>query len=108
MAVMGHSGATGFDSPGGIAHIAGDGPCDTLDASGAQRPDAIAHQQEVIDAYLAQVQERCADHPQCRYDDGAFRNVVITAADLSPDFNHASVPGHAKLAAVVCPLFGGT
>ena len=95
-------------TPAGIAHIAGDGPCDTLDAGGAQRPDAIVHQQEVIDSYLAQVQERCAEHPQCRYDDGAFRNVVITADDLSPDLNHASIAGHAQLAAAVWPMFEGT
>jgi hypothetical protein len=95
-------------TPDGIAHVAGDGPCDTLDATGAQRPEAIAHQQEVIDAYLAQVQQACAEHLQCRYDDGAFRNVVITAGDLSPDFNHASIAGHAKLAAVVWPVVEGS
>ena len=95
-------------TPAGVAHLAGDGPCDALEATGAERPDAMAHLQEVIDTYLAQVQDRCAEYPQCRYDDGAFRNVVITAADLSPDLNHASIAGHAKLAAVVWPMFEGT
>lgn len=91
-------------SSAGIAHIAGSGPCDPLDPSGAVRPDAVAYQQHVIDNYLGQVQQACAAHPQCRYDDGAFRNVVITAADVSPDFDHATVAGHAKLAAAVWPI----
>jgi hypothetical protein len=95
------------ETSAGIAHIAGDGPCDPLDAAGSERPRAMALQQEVIDGYLDQVQEQCADHPHCRYDDGAFRNVVITADDVSPDFNHASIAGHAKLAAAVWPMFEG-
>lgn len=93
------------DIPAARALFTGDGPCDLFDISGQQNPTAIAYQQDVIDHYFAQLAQHCADYPNCRYDDGAMGHLVIDAGDLSPDFNHMSIAGHAKAAATEWAAF---
>jgi hypothetical protein len=86
--------------PGGKERFTGTGPCDLFDGAGRPRPAQMKYQQKVIDDYLAQVATACRQVQTCHYDDGALAHMPIVAADLIPDFNHLSIAGQAKQAAL--------
>jgi hypothetical protein len=75
-------------------------PCDLFDASGNLRPAGIALLQTIVNSYHATEEAVCAQFIHCRYDGGAFARAKIVLADLSSDYGHLSIAGHAKLAAV--------
>ncbi len=79
----------------------GDGLCNVFDRSGRLRPSGMASQQQIVDAYHARLASTCAAVARCRYDRGALQRMVIVRGDLSPDANHLSIRGHAKMAAKV-------
>ncbi|HEY1014439.1 MAG TPA: SGNH/GDSL hydrolase family protein, partial [Herpetosiphonaceae bacterium] len=54
--------------------------------------------QRAID-YNAQLRQICAQYIHCRYDNGAFFNAALEAADFGIDYWHPSTAGQNKLAA---------
>lgn len=79
---------------------AGEGPCEAFDKSGALVPAAVAYLEKVFANYHAQVAASCARFSNCLYDRGALRRMVIAPADLTRDFQHLSVQGQKKAAAI--------
>ena len=43
--------------------------------------------------------------PDCWTDGAAMREMTVTTQDLARDFNHLSVEGHAKMAALAWQVF---
>jgi hypothetical protein len=86
------------------AHVtanSGTGPCDVFDATGRPRPAGIRSMQAITDAYWRQVERVCARHQGCSTDGLAqSREFVPEDADLAFDWNHLSIRGHAKYAAI--------
>jgi hypothetical protein len=80
--------------------IGGTGPCDVLDFSGRLVRAKAARLEDTIHDYDAQLAAGCGRFRQCRYDEGAFANVRVRREYLSSDFDHLSVEGLAKAAAV--------
>jgi hypothetical protein len=78
----------------------GSGPCDAFDVNGKLQPAHLAYFETVAAQYFAGLAAGCRAVPRCRYDGGALHAMRITAADVTPDFNHLSVAGQAKQAAV--------
>jgi hypothetical protein len=84
------------------SHLAGDGPCDTVNPQTMKiDPAKEAYLQGMIDDYWGIVTDVCALHPTCRTDGGALQHFDLKPEDLSSDYDHLSVAGHAKLAAMV-------
>jgi hypothetical protein len=81
-------------------HATGSGPCDLYDSAGKLQPKHLRYTKAVTARYHEQVVRVCAEFPQCRYDGGALRRMVIVPADVSSDHDHLSIKGHHKEAAV--------
>ncbi len=82
-------------------HLAGDGPCDTVDPKTKKIvPAKETSFQGLVDDYFGIVTEVCARYPTCKTDAGANQDMDLVAEDLTPDMNHLSVAGHAKMAAL--------
>ncbi|MFL5933717.1 MAG: hypothetical protein ACJ755_07650 [Gaiellaceae bacterium] len=78
----------------------GTGPCDFVAPDGAIVAKKAALLDEAIHGYEAQLKASCKRIRQCRYDDGAFGNIVDRRDYFSSDLNHFSIKGHAKAASV--------
>jgi hypothetical protein len=78
----------------------GSGPCDAFDLNGRLQPAHLAYFEKVAGRYFAELAAGCRAVPRCRYDGGALHAMRITSADVTPDFNHLSIAGQAKQAAV--------
>jgi lysophospholipase L1-like esterase len=78
----------------------GTGPCAVFDSRGRRRPEGIRSQQEIIDAYRAEISAACSKHPGCFTDEGAELSFVPTDADVASDLSHLSVAGHRKYAEI--------
>ncbi|MGZ5393711.1 MAG: hypothetical protein ACXWD3_18290 [Mycobacterium sp.] len=93
--------------PQAVADNQGGGPCDVFDPSGNQIQAAMANYQTVIESYLSQLDAACATIPACSNGAEAIYNMVIVGDDLTPDSNHLSTQGLAKMADVAwSSLFG--
>jgi hypothetical protein len=97
-----------FGSPGTYARsltvaerrtFGGTGPCDFVDSAGRIVPPKVARLDAVIHGYEAQLKSGCKQFARCRYDGGAFGNIIDKRAYVSSDLNHFSIKGHAKAAA---------
>ena len=83
------------------SHLQGDGPCDPVDpATGKIVASKEAYLQGLVDKYWAVVTRVCGTFASCRTDGGAMQAMDLVAADLSSDYNHLSIAGHAKMAAM--------
>ena len=78
----------------------GTGPCAFLDPSGQLVPQELARLDGIIHQYEARLKAGCLKVSRCRYDEGAFGDVVDRPEYIAPDLNHFSIKGHAKAAAV--------
>ena len=82
-------------------HLTGDGPCDTVGTETGQiDPSKEAYVQGLIKDYWGIVTETCALYPTCRTDGGVMQQMDLVPEDLASDYNHLSVAGHAKMAAM--------
>lgn len=99
-ATVAHYVSVVMNQPDAITVFTGAGPCDLFDPSGHPNRTHMAYQQHVIDAYLTQVQNACRQVRTCHYDRGVLAHLKIDADDLTPDYNHLSIAGQAKQAAV--------
>ena len=82
-------------------HLTGSGPCDTVDPKTKKIvPARETYLQKIIDDYFGIVTEVCARYPTCKTDSGANQHMDLVAGDLTPDMNHVSVAGQAKMAAL--------
>ena len=86
-----------------VAQNEGGGICDLFDASGQERPGAIAASQQIADQYGDVLRSSCAGFPTCSYGGDEMRNMVITADDLGPDGSHLTIGGLHKMAGVAWP-----
>ncbi len=81
--------------------LGGTGPCAALDPKGRLVPAELNRLEEIIHSYEARLKAGCLKFTRCRYDDGAFGNVIDQPQYTSPiDPNHFSIQGHAEAAAV--------
>jgi hypothetical protein len=88
---------TAFDP----THMAGTSPCDIVDPETLEAvPEKEAGLQALVDEYFATVVDVCASYANCLTDEGAMQTMTLVPEDLSPDLNHLSVSGHAKMAAL--------
>jgi len=92
--------AVAATSADGRSANSGSGPCDAFSADGKLQPAHVAYFETVTNHYFAELEKSCEAVPQCRYDAGALHAMRITAADVAPDFNHLSIAGLAKQAAI--------
>jgi hypothetical protein len=97
-----------FGSPGTYAKsltvaerrtLGGTGTCDFVDPSGRIVAQKVARLDAVIHGYEAQLRTGCKQFARCRYDGGAFGNIIDKREYVSSDLNHFSIKGHAKAAA---------
>jgi hypothetical protein len=80
---------------------AGKGPCSIFaPKSGKVVPEHVSYIRWTTDGYHAAFAAACAAVPTCRYDGGAARRIALRPADLAHRYEHLSVQGQAKLAAV--------
>ena len=80
--------------------MAGEGPCDLINSSGAIAKKRLARLEHVIHSYEAQLAAACKRFSGCRYDGGAFGRAIDKREYISEDLSHFSVRGHAKAAAI--------
>lgn len=84
---------------------AGEGPCEVFDkSSGALVPARAGYLEKVVGSYHAQLAASCKRFSNCLYDRGALRRMVVVPADLTRDFQHLSVQGQRKAAAIAWSL----
>lgn len=90
-------------------HIAGDGPCDTVNPQTMKiDPAKEAYLQGLVDDYWKIVTDVCKLHPTCRTDGGAMKHFDLKPEDMTSDHNHLSVAGHAKMAAMEWTVLNGS
>jgi hypothetical protein len=89
---------------GGREALEGTGPCDSFDPSGKPVPAHWAYMQKVTNGYFAVLAATCRRFVACRYDRGALGHLGIGPADITPDFDHMSVQGMHKAAALEWPF----
>jgi len=92
--------------PGAPASFSGAGPCDLFDFSGKPTPARWSSSQKMFDRYYAVLAASCARFPSCRYDRGALSHMPLEPTDLAPDYNHLSVAGLRKVAALEWKALG--
>jgi hypothetical protein len=63
-------------------------------------PAHVAYVDRTLKGYDAQIAQACAETPRCSYDGGAAARMTVTAAGLAHRFEHLSIAGNAKLAAI--------
>jgi hypothetical protein len=85
------------------------GPCSIFaPKSGNVVPEHIAYIRRMTNGYNAAFARACKAVSTCRSDGGAARRIVLKPADLAHRYEHLSVQGLAKLAAVEWKaLYGG-
>jgi hypothetical protein len=86
--------------PGGIEHLTDNGPCGAFREDGTRNPEGEAYLQQQVDEYMARIISACGRHDDCATDKAALQELALEAADLAPDFDHLSVTGLAKEAAI--------
>jgi hypothetical protein len=84
---------------------AGKGPCSLFAPTSSAAPGSVvpAHVEyltQTLKGYDAQRAAACKQYPTCTYDGGAAERLVVTAADLTQRYDHLTVAGNAKLAAL--------
>jgi broad specificity phosphatase PhoE len=80
---------------------AGKGVCSIFaPKTGKVVPDHVAYIQRMANGYHAAFAAACKAVPTCRYDGGAARRIALSPADLAHRYEHLSIQGQAKLAAV--------
>jgi lysophospholipase L1-like esterase len=80
---------------------AGKGPCSIFaPKTGKVVPEHVSYVRRMTNGYHAAFAAACAAVPTCRYDGGAARRIALRPADLAHRYEHLSVQGQAKLAAV--------
>lgn len=83
------------------SHVAGTGPCDTVDPASLEVvPEKEAGMQALVDEYFATIVDVCSAYENCRTDEGAMQTLRLDPADLTPDLDHLTAAGHAKMAAI--------
>jgi hypothetical protein len=88
-------------NPDLVQTLSGSGPCDTFTPEGQRKPEAEAYLQGLVDEYFKRIVHVCAQHPGCATDEGAMQALRLEPADVTEDFNHLTVSGQAKMAAIV-------
>ena len=78
----------------------GTGPCDFMTPTGDIARKKVRRLERAIHAYEGTLKAACEQAQRCSYDSGAFAGIVDRREYLSDDFNHLSIEGHAKAAAV--------
>jgi hypothetical protein len=81
------------------------GPCSVFAPQSAAKPGSLvpahaAYLSGVLKGIDAQRAAACSQYPTCHYDTGASEKLTITAADLSIRYDHLTISGNAKLAAL--------
>lgn len=80
---------------------AGKGPCSIFaPKTGKVVQEHVTYVRRITNGYHAAFAAACAAVPACRYDGGAARRIALRPADLAHRYEHLSVQGQAKLAAV--------
>lgn len=83
------------------SHVAGTGPCDTVDPDTLEVvPEKEAQLQALVEAYFGTIIDVCSAYKNCLTDDGAMQSLALDPQDLTPDLNHLMATGHAKMAAI--------
>ena len=85
---------------GGVAAFPGAGPCDMVADDGSVDPTGEAYLQQQVDAYYQRITQLCAARSDCATDENAFQAMALEPRDLTKDFNHFTVTGLAKEAAI--------
>jgi hypothetical protein len=83
-----------------VAANAGTGPCDIFDPQGRPNQHGRASLQKIVAMYWKSVEATCARFPRCFTDGGVMTSMKVDLSDLNSDFNHLSVSGHRKYAAL--------
>lgn len=83
-----------------VSQFEGTGRCDLFNDAARATPGRWAYLQKVIDGYYAVLVASCRRFSHCRYDDGAMAHLDIVAHDFAYDYNHLSIQGLRKAAAV--------
>jgi hypothetical protein len=87
--------------PGAVSYASGTGVCSTFTAPGGERnPEAEAYLQHQVDEYFARIVRACAQHTGCATDGGAMQAMPLEFKDITDDYNHLTVTGLAKEAAI--------
>lgn len=99
-----------FGSPSNVENVqptqaerrpfGGTGPCAFIGLQGEIVQKELERLEDVIHGYEAQLEAGCERFERCHYDGGAFGRIVDQRSYWSSDFNHFSIEGHAKAAAV--------
>jgi hypothetical protein len=84
-----------------VSELSGSGPCDTFTPQGERNAEAEGYLQQVVDEYFDRITRVCEQHSGCATDGGAMQELPLEGADITDDHNHLSVPGQAKMAAIV-------
>ncbi len=85
------------------AALGGTGMCD-FDLEGNLNKAQLASLTATIESYEAEQARVCAAAPLCSTDDGTLAALVPEPGLMSPDGNHNSIAGHARLAELIWPV----
>jgi hypothetical protein len=88
------------DTPAAVSQFEGTGPCDLYSPAGRPTPKRWAHLQHIIDGYYAVLAATCARFSRCHYDGGVLAHFPAVMGDITPDYNHLSIQGQHKVAAL--------
>jgi hypothetical protein len=83
-----------------LGDAAADFSCVIVDRNGQVIPKNLRLFEDAMHSYERALESACAQYELCAYDKGAFGDIVEEPEDLAADFNHLSVHGQAKAAAV--------
>ncbi len=82
----------------GPDHMSDLGRCSTF-RDGRRFPRGEAYLQSLSDAYYDRITRVCRAAENCATDRGALQDLRVEPSDLAPDLDHATISGHAKIAA---------
>ena len=91
--------------PTQVAANSGGGPCGVFTSAGRLRMAGVHSMQKIVDDYWSTLTRVCRRHDGCFTDGGAQKAFVPTDRDVGPDFNHLSIAGHRKFAALAWAAF---
>lgn len=86
--------------PGIVRYLSGSGVCDTFSLHGKRNPKAEAYLQNLVDSYFARIVQACSKYAGCATDEGANQAMTLERSDITDDYNHLTVQGQAKMAAL--------
>ena len=86
--------------PGGLDHLDTGDDCSVVKGAKID-PAGEARLQKLVDQYFAQLKRNCISVHKCATDGGALQDMTVTDADITVDMDHFTVPGLAKVAAIV-------